>query len=96
MADDHPITISPNPNRVRVNFAGRTVANTTHALSLKEATYPAVQYIPRADVDMSLLTPHRSTPRIVPTKGTPLIIRSMSTAGSPRTRSGPTSSRFQA
>ena len=56
MADDHPITISPNPNRVRVNFGGRTVANTTHALSLKEATYPAVQYIPRADVDMSLLT----------------------------------------
>jgi uncharacterized protein (DUF427 family) len=56
MADDHPITISPNPNRVRVNFAGRTVANTSHALSLKEATYPAVQYIPRADVDMSLLT----------------------------------------
>ena len=56
MADDHPITISPNANRVRVNFARRTVANTTHALSLKEATYPAVQYIPRADVDMSLLT----------------------------------------
>ena len=42
MADDHPITVSPSPNRVRVNFAGRTVANTTHALSLKEATYPAV------------------------------------------------------
>ncbi len=56
MADDHPITISPSPNRVRVNFAGRTVANTTHALSLKEATYPAVLYVPRADVDMSLLT----------------------------------------
>jgi uncharacterized protein (DUF427 family) len=57
MADDHPITISPNPNRVRVSFAGRTVANTTRALTLKEASYPPVQYVPRADVDMSLLAP---------------------------------------
>jgi len=56
MKDDHPITISPNPNRVRVRFAGRTVADTTHALNLKEATYPAVVYVPRADVDMNLLT----------------------------------------
>jgi uncharacterized protein (DUF427 family) len=56
MADDHPITITPNPNRVRVRFAGRTVADTTHALSLQEASYPAVQYIPLADVDTSLLT----------------------------------------
>src|SRR5262245_23737477 len=52
---DHPITITPNPNRVKVTFAGRVVANTTKALSLKEASYPAVQYVPRADVDMSLL-----------------------------------------
>ncbi len=57
MADDHPITLSPNPNRVRVSFAGRTVANTTRALTLQEASYPPVQYVPRADVDMSLLTP---------------------------------------
>ena len=56
MADDHPITLSPNPNRVRVSFAGRTVANTTRALTLQEASYPPVQYVPRADVDMSLLT----------------------------------------
>jgi uncharacterized protein (DUF427 family) len=56
MADDHPITITPNPNRVRVRFAGRTVADSTHALSLQEASYPAVQYIPLADVDTSLLT----------------------------------------
>ena len=55
MADDHPITISPSASRVRVNFAGRTVANTTHALSLKEASYPAVQYVPRTDANMALL-----------------------------------------
>ncbi|MBP2295443.1 DUF427 domain-containing protein [Azospirillum rugosum] len=50
---DHPITITPNPNRVRVVFAGRVVADTTRALSLKEASYPAVLYIPREDADLS-------------------------------------------
>ena len=62
MVNDHPITISPNPNRVRVRFAGHTVADTTHALSLQEATYPAVLYVPLADVDMSLLarTEHKT------------------------------------
>ena len=53
---DHPIDIAPNRKRVRVTFAGRVVADTTHALTLKEASYPPVQYIPRADVDMALLT----------------------------------------
>jgi len=54
---DHPITITPNPKRIVVKVAGRTVADTTSALSLKEASYPAVDYIPVADVDMTLLTP---------------------------------------
>jgi len=53
---DRPrITIEPNPNRVRVIFNGRVVANTTRALTLREATLPLVQYIPREDADMSLL-----------------------------------------
>lgn len=52
---DHPITIQSNPKRVTVKFAGCTIADTTHALTLREATYPGVQYIPRADVDMSAL-----------------------------------------
>ncbi len=52
---DHPITIEPNPNRVRVLFNGRIVAATTRALTLKEASLQAVQYIPREDADMSLL-----------------------------------------
>ena len=51
---DHPITITPNPRRVRVSFGGRVVAETSRALTLKEASYPAVQYVPREDVDMSL------------------------------------------
>jgi uncharacterized protein (DUF427 family) len=53
---DHPITVTPNRNRVKVTFAGRVVADTTQALDLKEASYPAVVYVPRSDVDMSLLT----------------------------------------
>jgi uncharacterized protein (DUF427 family) len=51
----HPITIEPNPARVVVTVAGRIVADTQRALTLREATLPAVQYIPRADVDLSLL-----------------------------------------
>src|SRR5262245_1556878 len=59
---DHPITVKPNPNRVRVRFAGRIIADTTRALALSEASYPPVQYIPRDDVDMTLLarTDHKS------------------------------------
>jgi uncharacterized protein (DUF427 family) len=59
---DHPITIEKNPARVVVTVAGRIVADTRDALSLREATYPAVQYIPRRDVDMGLLerTEHSS------------------------------------
>src|SRR4051794_19933082 len=53
---EHPITIEPNPKRVRVHFNGRVVADTTHALTLREAALPPVQYIPREDADMSLLT----------------------------------------
>ena len=54
---DHPITITPNPRRVRVIAGGKVIADTTSALALKEATYPVVNYIPRKDADMSLLRP---------------------------------------
>jgi uncharacterized protein (DUF427 family) len=52
---DHPIAIAPNPARVIVSVAGRVIADTRRALTLKESSYPAVQYIPRQDVDMALL-----------------------------------------
>jgi uncharacterized protein (DUF427 family) len=52
---DHPITIEANPRRVVVSVAGRTIADTRDALTLRESAYPPVQYIPRKDVDMSLL-----------------------------------------
>jgi uncharacterized protein (DUF427 family) len=52
---EHPIVIKPNPGRVTVSVAGRVIADTVEAQTLWEASYPAVQYIPRKDVDMSLL-----------------------------------------
>jgi uncharacterized protein (DUF427 family) len=53
---DHPIAITPNPKRVRVTAGGVVIAETTHALTLKEASYPAVQYVPRQDANMTLLS----------------------------------------
>ena len=53
---DHPITIARDPNRVVVSVAGRVIADTRDALILTEAHYPPVRYIPRKDVDMTLLT----------------------------------------
>jgi uncharacterized protein (DUF427 family) len=54
---DHPITVARSGKHVRISFGGKTIADTTNALELKEASYPAVFYIPRADTDMSALTP---------------------------------------
>jgi uncharacterized protein (DUF427 family) len=52
---DHPITITPNPRRVRVTAGDIVIAETSKALTLKEAKYPAVQYVPREDTNMALL-----------------------------------------
>jgi uncharacterized protein (DUF427 family) len=52
---DHPITVRKNPDRVVVKVAGQVVADSREALSLQEANYPAVQYIPRKDVDLTQL-----------------------------------------
>ena len=52
---DHPISIKPSQEHIVVSVAGRVVADTRASLTLKEANYPAVHYIPRQDVDMSLL-----------------------------------------
>lgn len=52
---DHPITVERSNARIVVSLAGHIVADTREALSLREAAYPAVQYIPRKDVDMTLL-----------------------------------------
>jgi uncharacterized protein (DUF427 family) len=52
---DHPISIESDTSRVIVSVAGRVIVDTREALTLREAHYPAVQYIPRKDVDMTLL-----------------------------------------
>jgi uncharacterized protein (DUF427 family) len=52
---DHPITIEHNPKRVVVLIGGVVLADSRDALVLREAGYPTVQYIPRKDVDMTLL-----------------------------------------
>lgn len=52
---DHPITIEPAKVRVVISVAGRVIADTQDALTLREATLPAALYIPRKDVDMRLL-----------------------------------------
>jgi uncharacterized protein (DUF427 family) len=59
---DHPITIERNGNRVVVKVAGSVVADTRDALTLREAGYAPVQYIPRKDVNMTLIerTDHES------------------------------------
>jgi uncharacterized protein (DUF427 family) len=51
----HPITVKPTGSHVTVRVGGVTVAESDNALSLAEASYPVVQYIPLADVDQNLL-----------------------------------------
>jgi uncharacterized protein (DUF427 family) len=52
---DHPISVEHNSGRVVVTVGGKVIADTRDALTLHEAHYPAVQYIPRKDVDMAQL-----------------------------------------
>ena len=52
---DHPITVTPNPRRVVVRVGDIVVADTRRALTLREASYPPVQYVPREDADMARL-----------------------------------------
>jgi len=52
---DHSITIERTPARVVVSVAGRVIADTREAVTLREASYPAVHYVPRKDVDMEAL-----------------------------------------
>ena len=51
----HPITVTPNHNRIVVTVAGKVIADTRSALTLQEASYPPVQYVPLTDVDQESL-----------------------------------------
>jgi uncharacterized protein (DUF427 family) len=52
---DHPITIDPHRGHVTVRRGAAVIAKTDLALELHEAGYPAVLYVPLADVDQDLL-----------------------------------------
>jgi uncharacterized protein (DUF427 family) len=64
----HPITIEPTKGRVQVRVNGDLVADTTGALELREATLPAVQYIPIGDVAQDKLS-RTDTSTYCPFKG---------------------------
>jgi hypothetical protein len=90
---DHPITIERNPARVVVTVAGRVIADTREALTLSEAQYSAVQYIPRKDVHMTLLSrTDRATycPYTAPIRGAPATSAFRWAASARPTRCGPT------
>lgn len=57
----HPITVEPTSARVTVKAGDTPVADTTAALALREADYPAVYYIPVADVRPEVLRPSDTT-----------------------------------
>ena len=65
---EHPITVSPTGRHVVVRVNGEVVAETDAALTLQESTYPAVQYVPLADVSPSALT-RSDTTTYCPYKG---------------------------
>src|SRR3546814_20259538 len=54
---DYRIEIAPTEKRVRVQFAGDTVADSTRALMLLEQGHTPVYYFPRDHVRTKLLTP---------------------------------------
>jgi len=66
--EDHPITIAPTGSRVVVRVGGTVIADSSHALTLQESSYPPVQYIPLADVDPAVLRPS-DTATYCPYKG---------------------------
>ena len=54
---DHPITIEPTGQRVTVTAGDQVIARSDNALTLREASYPPVQYVPIDDVDRCALRP---------------------------------------
>ena len=52
---DHPIIVAPTKGRVVVKFGDEVIADSMDAVTLTEASYPGVQYIPRGHARMDLL-----------------------------------------
>jgi uncharacterized protein (DUF427 family) len=58
---DHPITIEASGERFVVRSGDQVIADSRATLTLREASYPPVQYFPIEDVDQSLLKPSETT-----------------------------------
>ncbi len=65
---DHPITIEHTPSLVAVRAGGLPLASSRRAVTLREAAYPPVQYLPLEDIDTSLLR-RSATTTYCPYKG---------------------------
>jgi uncharacterized protein (DUF427 family) len=50
-----PPRLEPTPRRIRVVFAGITIADTGRALRILETSHPPTYYVPPGDVKMELL-----------------------------------------
>ena len=50
------LELLPSPKRIRVMFGGKTVADSKNAAMLYEKGHLPLYYLPKADVDMSLLS----------------------------------------
>jgi uncharacterized protein (DUF427 family) len=58
---EHPITTAPANGEIVVTVGDREVARTSRGITLSEATYPPVFYVPLEDVDASVLRPSATT-----------------------------------
>ena len=58
--ENHPITIDADTVRVVARVGDTVIASTSAALTLREAGYPPVHYIPPDDVVPGTLRPSRS------------------------------------
>ena len=54
---DYRINLVPETRRVRVEFAGAAIADTTAAVRLEEQGHQPVHYIPEKDVRLDLMHP---------------------------------------
>ena len=52
----HTISTHPSDGKVRVEFNGEVLAESTRAVALEETGLPTRYYLPREDVRMDLLT----------------------------------------
>jgi uncharacterized protein (DUF427 family) len=51
----HRVTLQPTGHRVVVRVGDRVIGNSRNALTLRESSYPEVQYVPLADIDATML-----------------------------------------